>query len=68
MATYCVNKNQQNNGDHEVHKEGCNYYPEPQNRIVLGSFFNCREAVQEARKHYFQVNGCYFCSLPCHTS
>lgn len=67
MARYYVNKNAQNNGDHEVHKEGCSYLPEPQNRTFLGEFDNCRDAVRESKKHYKQTNGCFYCSLECHT-
>ena len=68
MARYYVNKNQQSNGDHEVHREGCSWMPAEHNRIYLGQFATCRGAVSEARKHYHQVNGCYFCSNECHTS
>lgn len=68
MYKYCVNKNPQSNGDHEVHQEGCSFYPEFQNRIYLGIFSNCQSAVREASKHYSRVNGCYYCALACHTS
>ncbi len=68
MEYYCVNKNAQLNGDHEVHRRGCSFYPEIQNRMNLGSFSNCRGAVQEARKFFSRVNGCYYCSISCHTS
>ena len=68
MATYYVNKNAQANGDHEVHRSGCSYMPEPENRVYLGEFSTCQAAVREARKHYRQANGCYYCSNACHTS
>ena len=67
MSWYCVNKNAQDNGDHEVHKEGCKFFPAPENRIYLGKFSSCHAAVVKARDYYSQVNGCYFCSGPCHT-
>ena len=67
-AHYYVNKNAQGNGDHEVHKEGCQYMPTVLNRIYLGLFENCHKAVAAARKHYSQVNGCYWCSRECHTT
>ena len=67
MAYYYVNKRAQNNGDHEVHELGCNYMPSDQNRQFLGNFTNCASAVAEARRYYSQVNGCYYCSNPCHT-
>ena len=65
---YYVNKNAQSNGDHEVHKDGCSWLPDVQNRIHLGYFASCHDAVRKACDHYSQVNGCYFCSNDCHTS
>jgi hypothetical protein len=67
MNHYYVNKNSQSNGDHEVHKDGCSYLPEVANRLYLGYFSTCQEAVREAKKSYPQSNGCYFCSYACHT-
>lgn len=68
MARYYVNKNAQPNGDHEVHKEDCNWLPAARNRIYLGEFASCQPAVREAKRYYLQVNGCYYCSHACHTS
>ncbi|MFW5498593.1 MULTISPECIES: hypothetical protein [unclassified Maridesulfovibrio] len=68
MARYYVNRNAQSNGDHEVHKLGCNYMPKEENRLYLGEFSSCHQAVAEARKYYAQSNGCYYCSRECHTS
>lgn len=67
MAAYYVNKNAQPNGDHEVHKAGCSHMPDLNNRLYLGDFDNCRNAVTEAKKHYRQSNGCYYCANACHT-
>ena len=64
---YYVNDNAQDNGDHEVHEEGCSYLPQTPNRTYLGYFSNCSDAVKEAKKHHDQVNGCFWCSRPCHT-
>ena len=68
MDHYYVNKNAQSNGDHEVHKESCDYLPNSENRIYLGYYSNCREAVKKAKEYFDQVNGCYYCSYECHTS
>ena len=65
---YYVNKNAQANGDHEVHTASCSWLPDEDNRIYLGDFTSCPPAVQEARRHYVQCNGCYWCSRACHTS
>lgn len=67
MSKYYVNMNAQLNGDHEVHKLGCSYMPNPENRKYLGEFASCHGAVQEAKKYYSQSNGCYYCSYECHT-
>lgn len=68
MKKYYVNDNAQNNGDHEVHKEGCSWLPKRENRTYLDMFNNCKGAVKEAKKTYSQSNGCYYCSNDCHTS
>lgn len=66
---FIVNKNEQPNGDHEVHKlDFCNQLPISENQLYLGDYQTCQEAVREARKYYTQVNGCYYCSEYCHTS
>lgn len=65
---YYVNKNAQNNGDHEVHTSTCSFLPSEANRLYLGDFTSCGPAVREARKTYSTSNGCFFCSTLCHTS
>ena len=65
---YYVNINAQLNGDHEVHRSECSFLPELENRIYLGDFTNCRVAMTEAKKHFRDVDGCYYCSKECHTS
>lgn len=64
---YCVNRNAQDDGDHEVHREGCRYLPLPKNRIDLGSFTDCHAAVRATKKHFPQADGCYHCSRSCDT-
>ncbi len=68
MPYYYVNKNAQSNGDHEVHTGSCSYLPDNDNRLSLGYFLNCKDAVKEAKKHYSKADGCYYCSEDCHTS
>lgn len=66
MDSYYVNKNEQSNGDHEVHTGSCQYLPTVDNRIYLGYYSSCQEAINKAKEHYSKVDGCYFCSKPCH--
>lgn len=65
---YCMNKNSQSNGDHEVHTENCDKLPKPENQLDLGNFDNCQDAVREAKKYDSEADGCFYCCRPCHTS
>lgn len=67
---YYVNINPQpwpENGEHEVHKDGCPTPPFGSNRHDLGWFSNCQDAVTAARKVYSKVDGCKNCIPQCHT-
>ncbi len=66
MNRYYVNKNAQSTGEHEVHKSGCSRMPDASNRIDLGLCANCTEAIEKAKQHYSNVDGCYYCTN-CHT-
>ncbi|HEU4885432.1 MAG TPA: hypothetical protein VFT45_24505 [Longimicrobium sp.] len=67
-TTYYVNTKAQPNGDHEVHTETCDWLPSAENRMYLGEFTSCDEAVDEAKKTYpTTTNGCIHCSEACHT-
>jgi len=72
MDKYILNKNQQANGDYEVHNitTGCGYMPNIENQIDLGSHQTCHQAVSEAKRRWSsgRVNGCYYCCRACHTS
>ena len=65
MAQYVVNNKSQTGGEHEVHKEGCTYFPS--DFIRLGDHSSCHTAVTKAKQHYNNVDGCYWCSRACHT-
>jgi hypothetical protein len=70
MPTYCVNKNAQSNGDHEVHNVTTDgsCLPTATNRRDLGYHPDCASAVRAARAYYSQSNGCAWCAPACHTS
>ena len=65
MNHYYVNDNAQPTGEHEVHTSTCQYLPS--NRTYLGYFSSCKDAVAKAKTIYSNVDGCFFCSRPCHT-
>lgn len=70
MNNYYLNKNAQSNGDHEVHTESCQFLPSVLNRTFLGAFASCTYAITKAKDlaAFKKINGCIFCSRPCHTS
>jgi hypothetical protein len=68
MPNYYVNNNAQNNGDHEVHKDGCTWLSKIVSKTSLGYHSTCQSAVVAAKKIYRQSNGCATCSPECHTS
>lgn len=72
MQRFIINKNQQANGDHEVHNAstGCSYMPNPENQVDLGYHASCKEAVATAKVNFpgNRINGCFYCCRACHTS
>ncbi|MGQ1908194.1 hypothetical protein ACT3CE_00255 [Marinifilum sp. RC60d5] len=66
MPRYYVNRNAQANGDHEVHKEGCDWMPS--SKIDLRIFSNCESAVAAAENYYSTADGCEHCCKACHNS
>lgn len=73
MAQYVLNKNQQPNGDFEVHNQtdGCGWLPAPESQVPLGTHHTCHSAITAAKAQlpqYSRVNGCVHCSPACHTT
>lgn len=69
MEFYYVNKNQDSNGNNEVHAQGCSRMPSASNRECLGYFNNGKEAVKEAKtKGYSKADGCFYCCREAHTA
>lgn len=62
MHKYYVLKKPSITGFHSVHKEGCPFIHSKENRIELGRFYSCNDAVWHARSFYFNSNACIFCS------
>ncbi len=67
MQHYYVSKQAQSNGHHEVHVPRCVHLPETDNRIYLGSFTNCGDALREAKSHFQTAAGCKWCCSECRT-
>jgi len=67
MVSYYVSTQPQSNGEHPVHRSGCEQLPDEPHRVFLGSFADCHEAVKSAKRHFPYANGCAFCLQDCHT-
>ncbi|MBL7967567.1 MAG: hypothetical protein JNK09_11250 [Prolixibacteraceae bacterium] len=61
MDYYFVNINEEENGEHEVHRADCSYLTDYSNCMVIGYFGDGQEAVREAKKYFAQSYGCRFC-------
>ena len=64
---YYLSKRRQSTGEREMHTIRCHCLPQKENRIELGMFDFPEEALEEAKKHYSLVDGCYFCCRKVHT-
>lgn len=68
MPRFILNKNEQSNGDREVHEVGCSHAPDKANQIDLGVHATCKGALLAARKITKNADGCYYCCNDCHKS
>lgn len=67
MGPYFLNRTAQDNGDHEVHREGCRWLTLAVSMQDLDVHFSCHSAVALAKRTHPTANGCAFCSPECHT-
>lgn len=65
MPKYYVNRNEDNRGHHEVHKDDCHKLPA--DRMDLGYHSSCHTAVAQAKLTYPTADGCGICSSECST-
>ena len=76
MPKYILNKNKQDSSsgsNYELHNEdsgACIRLPKPENRLQVGTYSNCRDAIAAARRQYPamapNIDGCYYCCPDCH--
>ncbi len=62
MPRYYVNMLMQPDGLHEVHKAGCDRFPNFEDVLPLGEFTDIEYAVREAAKTFPQSAPCKHCS------
>jgi hypothetical protein len=62
MKSYYVRIKPQLNGTYAVHREDCPFLPSKENRIYLGKYSSCFEALKHAKMYFREATGCYFCT------
>jgi hypothetical protein len=77
MPKYILNSNQQdsasgkNNELHDETPDACNRLPKQSNKLDVGHYSNCHEAMAAARAKYpsmsSTIDGCFWCCPACHT-
>lgn len=61
MQHYYVAKQETSNGEHEVHVPRCVHLPDADDRVYLGTFSNCGDALRQAQAHFEKSTGCRWC-------
>jgi hypothetical protein len=61
-SKYFVAVRPRTNDFHSVHKEGCPFLPEADEKIYLGLFNSAHDAEEEGKKHFIKSKNCPFCS------
>ncbi len=61
MTIYYLNETAKPSGEHELHTSNCQSLPYAINRIYLGVFHNCQEAIVKAKQEYDNVIICPLC-------
>jgi len=77
MPKYILNRNQQDSAsgmNNELHDETpgvCTRLPLPGNRLDVGYYSNCKDAMAAAVQKYPEyrssIDGCYYCCRECHS-
>ncbi len=66
MNKYYVKIEEDENGIHEVHREGCSHMPDHWNVQYLGVFDNSLDAVCAAKEIYTNSGSCSYCLRRCY--
>lgn len=64
---FIVNKNAQiATGDHKIHTDECKRRPDEENSVEIGEYYDPKVALCEAKKYFYNVDGCAFCCPTIH--
>ncbi|EOO05017.1 hypothetical protein IAW_05836 [Bacillus cereus str. Schrouff] len=70
MSHYYVSLRVDDDGNHKLHTDNCVYLPDIKNRIYLGFFLNCQDALLAATAKFMfrSFDDCCLCCNECHAS
>lgn len=64
---FILNKNAQiTTGEHKIHTSACKRRPKNESAIEIGEYYEAKVALCEAKKYFFNVDGCAFCCPSIH--
>ena len=66
MPLYYVSQEPDEQGAYVIHRSTCGYAPSEDKRTFLGSYGDCHDAVEEAKKIYSEIEGCFYCCYAFH--
>jgi hypothetical protein len=62
MSSYYLRIKPQLLGTNTLHKEGCPFLPDIENRIYLGKYGSSTDALKEAKRYFSKASCCLFCA------
>ena len=66
MPLYYVSNEPNEEGAHVVHRSTCGYIPSGKKQTFLGNYTDVHDAVEEAKKIYPVIDGCFYCCYAFH--
>lgn len=64
MTVYYLDRHPQNNGEYQLHEDGCTQLPLPSDRTYLGTFQSLDAAIQKASRIHHRCRPCAMCCEP----
>ena len=67
MKDYYFNSSADDKGNHEVHTRDCSWLPNINNRVYIGYYSNCKDAISAAKNQHpsKSFDGCFWCCRNC---
>ncbi len=67
MPKYLIDKRPRPTGEFEIHVEKCPRLPVVEDRLYLGEFTRCQDAIAIGKRYFRNVDGCAYCIPESHS-